>query len=166
MDANILLWLQNIRTPFWNSFFLKTTNLIWMAGLLCLLLCFFKKTRKTGMYLFASLIVCGVINSFVLKTICMRPRPFVALEQLQRIGPIPAGSSFPSSHTVFSFAICWMFLWMKKKPWFFVSFTFACLIGFSRMYLGVHYPSDVFAGMMVSLILSYAVYKQLERISN
>ena len=166
MDLKILLWLQDLRTPMWNTFFLTISNLVWLLAMGSLGLCLFKKTRKVGMYIFLGIFICWLINGLGLKSIVMRPRPFVACDVLQKVGPAPAGSSFPSSHTTIAFAFAWMFVWMKKKTWAVPAFAMACLIAFSRLYLGVHYPSDVLAGIVISCICSYMVYKGLQRISD
>lgn len=166
MDAQILLWFQNIRTPMLNSFFLTISNLVWIISAASLAMCCFKKTRKAGMYIFLSIVLCGVINTFGLKLLFMRERPFLAVDLLERVGPIPNGSSFPSSHTTFAFALAWMVFWMRKKKWILPAFGYAILVGISRMYLGVHYPSDVIAGVVVAAIFSFLLYKGLERASN
>lgn len=165
MDLKILLWLQQLRTPLWNTFFLNISNLVWFMAVGSLILCGFKKTRKVGLYIFFSILICWIVNGLGLKSLVMRQRPFLASDLLQRVGPAPAGSSFPSSHTTIAFAVAWMMLWMKKKPWILPSFGLAFLIGLSRMYLGVHYPSDVLAGIIISGVCSYLVFKSIKRIS-
>ena len=166
MDAQILLWFQSIRTPLLNEVFLNITNLVWVVSAGSLVLCCFSKTRKVGFYIFLAILLCGLINSFGLKMMFMRQRPFIALETLQRVGPIPHVSSFPSSHTTFAFALAWMTVWLKKSRWIPIAFIYASLVGISRMYLGVHYPTDVIGGILVAAIFSFSIYKMLERVSN
>ena len=165
MDAEILLWFQSIRTPFLNTVFLQISNLVWVLIVVGIVLCMMSKTRKTGIYLLLSLIICGAVNSFGLKMMFMRVRPFIAVEGLKHVGSIPMGSSFPSSHTTLAFSFAWMMLWMKNKQGAVLSFLVAILVAISRMYLGVHYPSDVLAGVLVSALLSYLVYKGLQKAS-
>ena len=165
MDAEILLWFQSIRTPFFNGLFLQISNLVWVLIVTGIILCMMEKTRRTGIYLLMSLLVCGVVNSFGLKFLFMRTRPFLAVEGLEHVGAIPMGSSFPSSHTALAFAFAWMMLWLKPKKGIVLAFVIAILVAISRMYLGVHYPSDVLAGVLVSALVSYLVYKGLQKTS-
>ena len=93
----------------------------------------------------------------------MRTRPFLDVIGLRHIGIVPHGSSFPSSHTTFAFAMAWMLLWMKKKKLAVLGFGYAILVAISRMYVGVHYPTDVLAGVFISCFISFILYKVLEK---
>lgn len=160
IDSTILLWIQeNVRSPWLDQWMLFLSNTAWMLVLIPLGLLLFKKTRKAGFYLLASYILCLVLSSYIIKPLVMRVRPFLAVAGLERIGNIPGGSSFPSSHTTSVFSIAFMLVWLKKKVWWIPSFIYASAVAFSRLYLGVHYPTDVVGGILTALIGSWIVFK-------
>lgn len=88
----------------------------------------------------------GIAN--LLKALTNRPRPYIAMPHLHILIARPSSGSLPSQHTTTAFAGATLlsFLWPKRAPWFFIA---AVLIGFSRLYLGVHYPTDVVAGAAI-----------------
>jgi undecaprenyl-diphosphatase len=87
------------------------------------------------------------IAEFLLKSCFRRPRPFLRLGNEVLVGRAPARHSFPSGHTVSAFAAAWMV--SKEHPRRRIAYySLACLVGFCRIYLGVHYPSDVAAGAL------------------
>lgn len=131
--------------------------------LLGLVLCCFLKSRRTGVtVLFA--IVCGaLITNVVLKNAVVRPRPYadearafyewwVYINDRSFFGFTVSDHSFPSGHTTSATAaMTAIFLSTnKKKSW--PVFIFAALMGFSRMYLMVHYPTDVLAGLIAGVL--------------
>ena len=168
-DGNMLLFIQeHLRNPILTPAFqfittLGNGGLIWLIIISFLLV--FKKSRKTGLVALITLVMCIIINNVMLKHIIARPRPFDTLTQLQVLIKKPTDFSFPSGHTASSFAVAGAFYYYGNKKWGIIAFLFAGLIGFSRLYLGVHYPSDVICGALSGLIISLfisrvAVYLQ------
>ena len=94
-------------------------------------------------------------NNNIVKNIVQRPRPFVTFTDLQIIIPTPSEFSFPSGHTSSSFAAAAVFYRHLPKKLGIPSVILAGLIGFSRLYVGVHYPTDVIAGVLMGILLSY-----------
>ncbi len=100
-----------------------------------------------------------LLISTILKIIIARPRPFEdgipALASLIQDSFYKWDFSFPSSHTAFAFAA----LAFVPSKWFWPWVAFSCLIGFSRMYFGLHYLSDVVAGAALGIIVTQIVLK-------
>lgn len=159
IDGNILLWIQdNIRndvlTPivkFITS--LGNAGMIWIAITIVLLM--FKKTRKLGGICALSLIASLVINNFVLKNLVARVRPYDKISQLNLIIEKQKDWSFPSGHTGSSFACAWAIFRNSPKKYGVPAIILATLIALSRLYVGVHFPSDVLAGVVTGVLSSY-----------
>ena len=145
---------------------LGDTGFIWIC-LAVIFLCF-RKTRKTAIVMLCSLGVGFLINDFVLKNIFERVRPFNEFEPFKDFLvdmniEFPSGFSFPSGHSYSSFNCAMVITLMHKKKGA-VSLALASLIAFSRVFLLVHYPTDVLAGMILGVITavcSYYIYKKI-----
>lgn len=159
LDGGFLLFLQeSVRNPILNSIMIWITSLgdagkIWIV--LTIVLLFYPKTRKVGMMSAVALLGSLLINNYLIKNLVQRPRPFVTFTDLQIIIPTPSEFSFPSGHTSSSFAAAAVFYRHLPKKLGLPSVILAGLIGFSRLYVGVHYPTDVIAGALMGILLSY-----------
>ena len=159
LDGGFLLFLQeSVRNPILDNIMIFITSLgnggmIWIAATIALLIP--KKTRKAGVVSAVALLGSLIINNNIVKNIVQRPRPFVTFTDLQIIIPIPSEFSFPSGHTSSSFAAAAVFYRHLPKKLGLPSVILAGLIGFSRLYVGVHYPTDVIAGVLMGILLSY-----------
>lgn len=159
LDGGFLLFLQeSVRHPMLDSLMIFITTLgdggmIWIGATILLLIP--KKTRNIGMMSAAALLGSLIINNNLIKNIVQRPRPFVTFTDLQIIIPTPSEYSFPSGHTSSSFAAAAVFYRYLPKKAGVPSVILAGLIGFSRLYVGVHYPTDVIAGVIMGILLSY-----------
>lgn len=150
----ILDWLQSLRTPFLDTFMplvssLGNAGIFWIILTLALLL--FQKTRKIGVCVALALIFDLLLCNLLIKPLVARPRPFVVNSAIELIIPAPAEYSFPSGHTAVSFAAVTA-LFLSKQKWLWVpGLVLAVLIAFSRMYLYVHYPTDILGGIFVGI---------------
>ena len=109
-------------------------------------------------------ILCAVV---LLKNIVARPRPFAEIEALIPLIAKPTDFSFPSGHTTASFAVALVMLRMLPKKIGIPAVVLAALVAFSRLYLGVHYPTDVLAGFVVALVgSSLAVWGVRTKLGN
>lgn len=150
-----------LSTPFADTFFKFVTTLgnggaIWIITAI-VLLCF-KNTRKAGISLSISLIFCLVVGNLTLKPLIARPRPFDADLSIIPLIPKPTDFSFPSGHTLSSFAAATsLTLSFKRRGAY--SFILATLIAFSRLYLMVHYPTDVLFGIILGTLLGFLAKK-------
>lgn len=160
IDDFILNFVQaNIRNPIMDSImkfttFLGNGGLIWI--LIALVLIFTKKYRKYGYAVIISLLMCSLVGDGILKHMVGRIRPYKLNESIKLLISPPKGFSFPSGHTMSSFAAA-MVIFKAKKRFGIVAFITAVLIGFSRLYLYVHYPSDVFIGAILGLTIGFFV---------
>ena len=122
---------------------------VWIAIAIVLLL--FKRTRVAGIDMILALAVTFVLNDFVFKPLVLRPRPWVAIEGFASLIKHPSGTSFPSGHSVTSFACATAMTrdLGKKAGWIFI---LAALIALSRPYLGVHFITDILAGALIGTL--------------
>ncbi len=176
LDGGILLFLQDtVRNPVLNPIMTVITSLgnagiIWILLTAALLIP--KKTRKIGCMSACALLASLLFNNILLKNLVARVRPYNAIEALIPIVSKPSEYSFPSGHAGSSFASAWvLYRKLPKKVIRACSMNkraaiLAALISFSRLYVGVHYPSDVLAGILVGIGCSYVgewVVLQLEK---
>lgn len=164
MDQNILFWIQDVlRTPFLNPLVLLFTHLgngglLWIVCSGCMLL--FKRWRKAGLVALISMLLCFVSGELILKHLIARPRPFMELETLIPLIPTQSGFSFPSGHTASSFAASFVYLRGAPMKWAKIVFPLlAVLMGLSRLYVGVHYPTDVLGGMLLGILWSQIAWQ-------
>ena len=155
LDAAILLFLQNcVRTDILNPIMVCITHLgdagiLWiLTGVILLIK---PKTRRAGFDLLVCVALAFVFNDLIIKPLVARPRPFNTISDLTILVQAPTSYSFPSGHTNASFAAAYALTrsFGKKGAWAYLA---AVLIAFSRCYVGVHYPSDVVAGMIVGTL--------------
>ncbi len=123
--------------------------------MLALVLILIPKTRKIGFVVMAAVILDSVLCNVILKNIFVRPRPCDVNTAINLLIPRPLGYSFPSGHTSASFAaVSALYFSGERKIWK-AALALAILIAFSRMYLYVHYPTDVLGGILVGIFCGY-----------
>lgn len=111
-----------------------------------------RDTRRAGMLVLASMVICLVVGNGILKPLVARPRPFVADPSiLLLVSPPLDPFSFPSGHTMHSFAAACALGFSGRRGLFYPALLLAVLIGFSRVYLMVHYPFDALAGALLGV---------------
>lgn len=140
--------------PFITS--LGNIGLIWI--MIALILIFNKKYKDVGIMIIASLILTSIIGEGILKNLIQRPRPFMDIPTVHLLISKPTSYSFPSGHAASSFAAAGIIFSTLKKLRIH-AIILASLIAFSRMYLFVHYPSDILGGILLGLICSETVLK-------
>lgn len=158
LDGRILLWIQeNVRFGALNGAMRFITSLgnagaVWIVMTLALLA--FRRTRRAGVCCALALIFSLLMTNVVLKNGVRRVRPYVDLESLTLLIRRPSEFSFPSGHASSSFAAGWTALRMLPGRLGVPALVLAVLIALSRLYVGVHYPTDVLAGAIVGVIAS------------
>lgn len=169
IDFSILNLIQEyIKCDFLDFLFpiitrLGNAGIIWILASVILL--FFRKHRKVGITMIVGLILGFIIGNLFLKNIVGRLRPFEVVDGINLLINAPTDSSFPSGHTLASVtSACIIFQNYKKIGIFFI--VLASLIAFSRLYLYVHFPSDVLFGAILGVIiakLSALIYKKFQK---
>ncbi|MEG0764615.1 MAG: phosphatase PAP2 family protein [Pseudoflavonifractor sp.] len=164
LDGNLLLWIQEfLRISVLDPLIIVYTKLgnlglIWIA--LALLMLCFKKTRRAGVLGLCALALGAICTNGILKHLVGRPRPWLSVEGLTHLIVENDPLSFPSGHTCAAFAAAGVWFKTLPKRWMgILALVLAALMGFSRLYLGVHFPSDVLAGMLVGLGCAWAVLR-------
>ena len=164
IELSILDWLQTLHTPFLDKIMVFITRLgdsgiIWIVLSIVLLL--IPKTRKSGAVMVAALVVVVLLCNIVLKNLVARTRPYDVNTGVHLLVAKLHDYSFPSGHTAASFAsVTALYLAGEKKLWKF-ALVLACLIAISRLYLYVHYPTDVLGGILFGVISGYLGYRKV-----
>ena len=161
IDINILYYVQdNLRGETLNTvvqFFTSLGNygLIWI--LLTIILIGYSDTRKVGIKCAVALIFDVILCNGILKNIVARTRPYDAYENIRCLLPPQVDYSFPSGHTASSFAVIIPVL-MEKDTRFLgkIVLVVAIMMALSRIYVCVHYPSDVICGIFVGVLCGMA----------
>ena len=126
---------------------------VWI--LLALLLVLRKNSRRQGWAVAAALVLDLVCCNLFLKPLVGRVRPFAMNPAVELLIPPPLDASFPSGHTAASFAAVFA-LRGSGSPLWKPALAVAILIAFSRLYLYVHWPSDVLGGALLGAFLGWA----------
>ena len=154
-DGQLLLWLKEAFShPVLDEIMtgisaLGNKGFIWIAiGIVFLCMGWKKKVwRDRGFLVLFSLAANFLACNVVLKPLVDRTRPYYVLDYTPLIPPV-GDPSFPSGHTSASFAAATAIYAINRK-WGAAAYVFAAIMGFSRLYLGVHFPTDVAAGALV-----------------
>ena len=166
-DLSVFQWIQSIHNDFLDALMVGITTL-GNAGaifiVLGLALLFTKKYRKAGFAVIVALLVMLLCNDLFLKEFFARPRPFNLFETnpekyavwgkeyiYPELVSRPTSFSFPSGHTASAFAAAVALLCHNRK-FGIPTVVFAALMGFSRVYVQVHYCTDVIGGVISGII--------------
>lgn len=148
---------QHLRTPVGDAVMPVVTvlgngGIFWICMTLALLI--YPKTRRLGLVCAVSLIVDVALCNGLIKNLVARTRPYVVNPDIALLVPRPGEFSFPSGHAAASFAVVGALFFNKSKLWI-PAGILALIIAFSRLYLYVHYPTDVIAGMLFGILFGY-----------
>lgn len=170
LDGEILLWIQmylrhEVLTPVLTFItHLGDKGLFWIV--LSLLLLIKKSTRKTGFLSLLSLLITFLIVNVCMKNGFARIRPYETLTDLLFLIEKQSDFSFPSGHSASSFASAVVLFKQLPKRYGIPILILAILIAFSRLYMGVHYPTDILAGILIGSIVALLIIfvnKRLEK---
>lgn len=180
LDGAILLWIQeHLRNDFLTPVFQGITSLGnsgWIWILITAILLLIPKFRKIGLMSASALILSLLINNMCLKNWIARTRPYEVVEGLKLITKKPWDYSFPSGHTASSLCaavVYWRcsreykksgntaFYFPSSLAW--ILLVLAILISLSRLYVGVHYPTDVLGGAVTGTFIGWFVVEVYKR---
>ena len=154
MDFAVLDWIQaNLKCGFLD-FLMPKITMLGEHGIFVILLgiamLFFKKYRRAGIASLSVMAVAYIAVNKLLKNIVARPRPCWINTAVELISSVPNEYSFPSGHTLY-ITIAATILMHYDKRLGIPAVVLAVLIGFSRLYLYVHFPTDVIAGALLGI---------------
>lgn len=153
-EFQILDFIQQLHTPILDKLMIFVSSLgdkgvVWI--LLATVLLVIPRTRKTGGIVVAALVLDIIFCNGLLKPLAARIRPYDVNSAVEVLVAKPKDFSFPSGHTASSFAAS--ALWFAKENWLWKpAFVLVALIALSRMYLYVHYPTDVLCGAILGIL--------------
>ena len=156
LDSALLLQIQDaVRTGFLSALLVPISRagdmgIFWIT--LCALLLLFRRTRRGGALTLCGLAVEFALCDLVLKRLILRPRPYLVVHGLVCLVPPESSTSFPSGHAASSFVCAYLLMRLFGKKGA-LAYIPASLIALSRVYVGVHYPSDVLAGIVLGTLV-------------
>ena len=159
LDGAALLLIQSLRQEWLDPLVagftaLGNVGLVWI--ILSLLLLCRKSTRKAGALALTAMLLGLLCTNLFLKPLVCRPRPWLDVAGLIPLIAEHDPHSFPSGHTTAAFAAGMTWVWTLPKKWMRVMAVIAAVcMGLSRLYVGVHYPSDVLAGALVGSLCAW-----------
>lgn len=159
-ELDWLMTIQQWHTPFLDSVFMNITALgdrgfLWiMAGIVMMLT---KKYRRQGLLLLVGLLLTVLVGNVLLKNLIQRDRPCWLYPEVPLLISCPKDFSFPSAHSMSSFAGATA-LWFTNRRYGIVAYIVAAAIAFSRLYLFVHWPTDVLVGSALGILVGMVVF--------
>lgn len=168
MELSILHAIQGLHNPVLDQIMIFVFNKmvgsigqLWIVvGIILLII---PKTRKCGITVLVSYVLSLLFGDKLLKDLIARPRPCAVDETVALIVKKPSSFSCPSVHTYLAFSSAMAIFCHYRKAGI-ATFVFAALVGFSRMYFFVHYPTDVLFGAVLGVVTAWIVYTLLNRI--
>lgn len=139
---------------------LGNSGAVWIVA--TLLMIFSKKYRRWGAVVGIGLLLGLIFGNVILKNLIARPRPCWLFEGIDMLIPMPIDYSFPSGHTLASFTSAFVLLSADKRLGI-PAAVLAAVMAFSRMYLFVHFPTDILGGIVLSGVIYLGMMKILKK---
>lgn len=170
IDYEILVFIQEhlrfdwLTEPMVFISHLGNMGLFWIV--LCLSLLISKRTRKMGICGLIALILSGLVTNVALKNMVARIRPYEQFPDLLLLLERQSDFSFPSGHSSSSFAAACALYWASDRRIRRISAVLIILAGaiaWSRLYVAVHFPTDVLAGTLIGILCGWLAYRGYAR---
>ncbi|MBQ6633633.1 MAG: phosphatase PAP2 family protein [Ruminococcus sp.] len=166
-EGEILLWIQDHLRADWLTPIMKAITYLGEVGWFWLVvsigLMIWKKYRPVGVVCLISLVTSFLVNTIVIKHLFERARPYETIGGLTSLVGKQSEYSFPSGHATAAFAVSVIIFMLMPKKFGIPALILAVAISFSRLYVGVHYPTDIIYGCVSATIFSVIcalVYKK------
>jgi undecaprenyl-diphosphatase len=168
LDQQLFLFLNSHNSPFWDQVMhLISSTVIWIPLYLAILITLGIKLKRKFPVLILTIALAVTLSdqgSVHIKNSVQRPRPCYepALAGLVHTvnGECGGKYGFVSSHACNSFMVALLSLLFIRRRWFTISIIlWALVVGYSRIYLGVHYPGDVICGSLLGAVIGWAVFE-------
>ncbi|MFA5820029.1 MAG: phosphatase PAP2 family protein, partial [Bacteroidales bacterium] len=175
LDQQLFLFLNSLNSPFWDQVMHAISGkVIWVPLYLAILIILGIKYKRKFLVILLFIILAATLadqTSVLFKNLVQRLRPChePSLEGLIHLvnGECGGKFGFVSSHAANSFNVALISLLFIKKRWYTISIIlWALVVGYSRIYLGVHYPGDVICGLLLGALIGWSIYKLYELTDN
>jgi undecaprenyl-diphosphatase len=175
LDQRLFLFLNSIHSPFWDQVMSAVSGiLIWVPLYIVILYFIWVKYRKNFLVILLIIIAAVTLTdqmSVLLKNLVQRPRPcYEPLLQglVHTVGGRCGGRySFVSSHAANTFVVAMLSSLFLKNRWYSASImSWAFIVSYSRIYLGVHYPGDMICGAFLGMLIGWSMYRVYILIEN
>ncbi|AOY75327.1 phosphatase PAP2 family protein [Clostridium formicaceticum] len=164
LDLKIIEFVyQHLQNPTFQVFMvilsrLGDKGLLWLVISIGLIIS--KKHRNIGYMSLSSILLGFIVGEVILKNLIQRARPFLVLDNIILSIAAPQSFSFPSVHTLIAFAATGVIVKKIENRFLKIGLiALATLMAFSRIYLMVHYPTDILGGVILGVIIAFVVYK-------
>lgn len=158
IDEAVLIFIKDNLSSSFLNFIMPIISALGNIGFIWILSAIFmisiKKYRNYGFAVLTALAIGYLIGNIILKNMFARMRPYNMMEGIELLIEPLSDFSFPSGHTLSSFAAATV-IFDGNKRWGITAFILASLIAFSRMYLFVHYPTDILAGILIGIFAAW-----------
>lgn len=168
LDTSLFLFFNSLHSPFWDEvMWMVSGKFTWIPLYLALIFIIIYYQKNRAIFIVPLLILAVVISDQVsvhcFKEVFERLRPChdASLEGLVHIvrGRCGGKYGFVSSHAANTFGIAILSLLILKRRWYTILIiTWAVIVSYSRIYLGVHYPGDILGGALLGMLIGYALY--------
>lgn len=162
-ELDILLWIQGASPwmdgPMQAVSAVTAHSACWIA--MAVLLMLSKRGRATGTSMMLAMVLVLIIVDLAAKPLVGRDRPFEVYDFPLIVGA-PSSYSFPSGHSAYAFA-CAACIAMGCRRWAVPALAAATVVAYSRLYLFVHWPTDVLAGALLGILIGVAAVRVVRR---